>query len=84
MADDKTYLAEMFLSRFSPDYFRVITQLTEVNFLDGTTCLKNLQMEIPTNQIVGKLDLDRDAWTGVVFLKGEEWNFLPDKYCTTD
>lgn len=56
----------------------------EVNFLDGTTRLKNLQMEIPSNQIVGKLDLDRDAWTGVVFLSNEMWNFLPDKYCTID
>ena len=54
----------------------------EVNFLDGTTRLKNLQMEIPSNQIVGKLDLDRDAWTGVVFLSNEMWNFLPEKYCT--
>jgi len=84
MADDKTYMAEMFLSRFSPDYFCIVTQLVEVNFLDGTTRLKNLQMEIPVNQIIGKLDLDRSAWTGVVFLNDEEWKFLPDKYCIID
>ena len=80
----KPYLAEMFLSRFNPDYFRVITQLVEVNFLDGTIRLENLQIEVPINQIVGKLDLDREAWTGVVVLNDEEWNFLPDKYCCID
>ena len=80
----KPYLAEMFLSRFSPDYFLIRTQLMEVNFLDGTTRLKNLQIEMPNNQIIGKLDLDRDAWTGVVYLSNEMWNFLPDKYCTID
>ena len=56
----------------------------EVNFLDGTTRLKNLQIEMPSNQIIGKLNLDRDAWTGVVVLNDEEWNFLPDKYCCVD
>jgi hypothetical protein len=84
MADEKTYLAEMFLSRFSPDYFCVRTQLIGVSFLDGTIRPKNLQIEMPVNQIMGKLDLNRDAWTGVVVFNNERWIFLPDKYCIID
>jgi len=84
MAGDTTYIAEMFPSRVHFNHFYVRTLLVEVSFLDGTTRLENLRMEIHIDQVIGKLNMDNEAWVGKAFLKNGKWNFLTNKYYCVD